>query len=187
MITGERRGVARGWLLAGLMGMSGGAHAGSIDSATFCVTDDAFHVTVELSSYNEDTFDLVLGVWVIGTFMGAVRDEPNEVIRMNIDRQTCEVTRQAPLVRAEFLPPDGERLVPGLIDPSQFTLTSIGDGRCRFEGSIVHGANRFQPGDVVPEVWFREFEPYVDTRANNTEVTTCRTDLPVGIFKDGFE
>ncbi len=159
-------------LAAGAALAAGSAVAGTIDRAEFCATDTELQFIVEYTTSSTSVFDVPVGIYTVGTFNDAVADQPNESIGVNFDATTCAVTRQDPNVRQEFLSPGQDRLQAGPIPVSDYALTSIGMGQCRFEGSVPHGANPFQAGDVVPEVWIRDFNAS-DVRVNDVPVTAC--------------
>ncbi len=181
----QRRFPRTRFLLAGVaaIGSCASLHAGTIDRTEFCVTDTDLRFVVEVTSVNPDTFDLNLRFFSLGAFT----QTPSENFRTNIDRDTCAVTRVDPEVQQNGLLPGTDRLEGGPLDPSQYTLTSIGPGQCRIEATIPHGSDPLEPGDVMPQLYFREFSPTVTRFVNDVPITACDLPPQPGVFKDGFE
>jgi hypothetical protein len=144
------------------------AEAGTIDDAAFCVTDTEFQFSIETTSVNVDTPDVHLSAYAQEEWFSGL---PREYFGLNMDRD-CLVTRgEYPEVEELDGPVTLDRFVNGLI--SDYTLTSLGVGQCRFEGSIPHGADSFSAGDTMADVFFREFEPYTDAHALGVVITVC--------------
>jgi hypothetical protein len=147
------------------------AEAGTIDDVAFCVTDTEFHFSIETTSVNVDTGDMHLSAYAQEEWLSGL---PREFFHLNMDRD-CQVTRgNFPEVEELDGSPTLDRFVNGLI--SDYTLTPLAVGQCRFAGSIPHGADPFIVGDTVADVFFREFNPYIDAHALDvviTEITEC--------------
>lgn len=165
------------------VGSCASLEAGTIDRSEFCVTDTDLQFVVEVTSVNPFTLDLNLRFFSLGAFT----QTPSENFRTNVGRESCEVTRVDPEVQQIDLLPGTDRLKGGLLDQSQYTFTSIGPGQCRIEATIPHGSDPLEPGDVMPQLYFREFSPVLTTFVANVPVTACETSPQPGIFKDGFE
>ena len=117
---------------------------------------------------NVDTPDFRLAAFAQDVWFGGL---PTETFGLNMDRD-CQVTRgYFPEVEESNGTPTLDRFVNGLI--ADYTLTSLGVGQCRFAGSIPHGADPFNAGDTIADVFFREFEPYTDAHAFGVVITEC--------------
>ena len=144
------------------------AEAGTIDNAAFCATDTEFQFSIDITSVNVDTPDFRLAAFAQEVWFSGL---PQESFGLNMDRD-CQVTRgNFPEVVESNGTPTLDRFVNGLI--ADYTLTSLGDGQCRFSGSIIHGADPYIAGETIADVFFREFEPFTDAHALDVVITEC--------------
>jgi len=144
------------------------AHSATLDSASFCVTDERFHFDVEMTGDGEELiFRIGAGSDPIGS--------AEERIAMNFDTSTGEFTRDPPLVpRVQtFDLPDFDRWADGEI--ADFELNSLGNFSWHFTGSVPHGADPFTPGDTIWGIVLRSFTSPND-RAQDLTVDGCEPD-----------
>jgi len=140
--------------------------AGTIDAAEFCVTDTEMQFSIDITSANVDTGDVRLAAYADARWLGG----STEYFGLNMDRD-CQITRGVPPTVFDSGTPTLDRFQNGII--SNYTLTSLGVGQCRFAGSIPHGANPFVAGDTMADVFYREFNPYIDAHAFDVVLSDC--------------
>lgn len=175
----SKRKFVRIFVAASLVVFSGQAvQAGTIDAASFCVTDTEFRFSVDVTSVNEATGDVSFNIFLQETFLDVVGGTaPTEVIRSNFDRN-CQVTRGNYLeVEESDGTPALDRVQNGVI--SNYALTQLSVGQCRVLGSIPHGANPYIATDTVADIFFREFNPTIDAHSYDVEITTCTEPPPL--------
>ena len=144
------------------------AEAGTIDDAAFCVTGTDMQFSIDITSVNVDTGDVHLSAYAQEAWLSGL---PREFFHLNMDRD-CQVTRGSfPEVEELDGPVSLDRFQNGLI--ADYTLTSLGDGQCRFSGSIIHGADPYIAGETIADVFFREFNPYIDAHDLDVVITDC--------------
>lgn len=152
--------------------------AGTIDYAAFCVTDTEMQFSIDITSVNVDTPDVRLAAFAQEAWLSG---SPREYFGLNMDRD-CQVTRgNYPEVGELDGPVSLDRFQNGLI--SNYTLTKLGDGQCRFSGYIIHGADPYSAGETIADVFFREFNPYADAHTLDVVITDvvedCEDDIVV--------
>lgn len=144
------------------------AHSVTLDSASFCTTQENFHFDVELTGDGEEL------IFRIGADASPF-DTDNERIATNFDTATGAFTRDPPAiprVQVNGTPPF-DRWVDGEI--TDFELTSLGGFRWRFSGSVPHGANPFIPGDALWGIVLRSFTS-PDVFAQDQPVVSCEPE-----------
>ncbi len=156
-------------VLVGLISMP--ALAGTVDSGKFCVTDTEMQFDVEITSVNVDTFDVFFGV----TAEGSVYVAPVEVLGVNFDPVTGEVTRSEKKV-STYEVPEFDRWVDGPVE--DFTIESLGNRQWRLFGTVALGTDKLLPGDKINMASMREFSPSVTAYGGPYTLTSCESTPP---------
>ena len=157
-----------------------------VNAAGFCVDDERFYFDIQLTTSKTDPDPIVDIAFSIAAD-GSVFVRPVEVISVNFQPVTGEITRQDPIAVSypDFStgePPVFDRFTDGPI--TDFNLELVGPSRWRMTGSALHGPDRFITGDQVETVAFREFGPTTNYFGGAYDIEACADNATSGASQD---